>query len=184
MNRSRPERLLGVLLVLVLAAVVVLVVALGTEPSAEPAATDRPSAPAGATAQVVHVTDGDTIVVLVAGVRERVRYVGVDAPELTNAETGEPAECGGEAARLANAELVEGREVTLERDTSDRDRFGRLLRHVWVAGDDGWTLVSERLVAAGAVEARSYAPDTSRDAQLDTAERRARDANLGIWGSC
>lgn len=169
---------------LVLAAAVVLVVALGTAPSAGPTASNRTSAPAGATAQVVHVTDGDTIVVLVGGVRERIRYVGVDAPELANAETGEPAECGGEAARLANAQLVEGREVALERDTSDRDRFGRLLRHVWVAGTDGWSLVSERLVEAGAIEARSYAPDTSRDTQLDAAERRARDADLGIWGSC
>ena len=138
----------------------------------------------GAEATVVHVTDGDTIVVTLQGTRERVRYVGLDAPEVANAEEGTPAECGGDDARDANADLVSGREVVLERDSSDRDRFGRLLRHVWISDGTSWLLVGERLVEAGAVEARSYPPDTTRDARLDAAERHAREAGLGIWGSC
>jgi micrococcal nuclease len=180
-NGPRPERLIGIVLVLALAAAAVLVVALLSGPA--------PSAPAtspveGVPATVERVTDGDTIVVIVDGRRERVRYIGLDAPEVANAEEGTPAECGGDEARSANARLVVGNEVVLERDDSERDRFGRLLRHVWLEANDGWRLVGERLVEDGMVEARSYPPDTAHDGQLDRAERRARDAGLGIWGSC
>ena len=172
------------LLVLIgVAAAVVAVVAIGGVggPAVTPSAG---SAPSGEAATVVHVTDGDTIVVQLDGVRERVRYVGVDAPELPNVETGRPAECGAEAARAMNADLVDTAEVVLVRDVTDRDRFGRLLRHVWIGGDGAWRLVSEELVAAGAVEARSYPPDTGFDGRLDATERRARDEGRGIWGSC
>jgi micrococcal nuclease len=180
-TRGRPERLLGALLVVGLVAAVVIGVGLVERPAP---ATPSGDAPAGESADVTHVTDGDTIVVVTGGTRERVRYIGLDAPELANARTGAPAECGAEAARDANAGFVDGATVILERDASDRDRFGRLLRHVWVADGDAWRLVGEELIVLGAVEARSYAPDTARDATFDAAERRAHDANLGIWGSC
>ena len=131
----------------------------------------------------MRVVDGDTIIVRVGGREERVRYIGVNAPELANLERGVDAECGALEAALANRELVEGRSVALERDVTDRDRFGRLLRHVWV-DRDGWRLVTEALVDSGAIRARSYPPDTSRDPQLDAAERAARLSGRGMWGSC
>jgi micrococcal nuclease len=182
-SRQRPERFIGTVLVLGVVAAGIIAVALLTESrrTVTPVA-DGPTD--GVEAMVAHVTDGDTIVVTLEGTRERVRYIGLDAPEVANAQEGTPAECGGDDAREANADLVSGREVVLERDVSDRDRFGRLLRHVWITDGTGWLLVGERLVEAGAVEARSYPPDTTRDAGLDDAERRARDAGLGIWGSC
>jgi micrococcal nuclease len=129
------------------------------------------------------VVDGDTIIVHIGGREERVRYIGVNAPELANVERGVEAECGAFEAALANRELVEGQAVTLEQDVTERDRFGRLLRHVWV-DRDGWRLVTEALVDSGAVRARSYPPDTGRDSQLDVAEGAARSAGRGIWGSC
>ena len=131
----------------------------------------------------MRVVDGDTIIVRVGGREERVRYIGVNAPELANLERGVDAECGALEAAVANRELVEGRSVALERDVTDRDRFGRLLRHVWV-DRDGWRLVTEALVDSGAIRARSYPPDTSRDPQLDAAERAARSSGRGMWGSC
>jgi micrococcal nuclease len=188
MSTQRPERLFGIVIVLVLAAAIVAAVALSQESGNTPAVSTAPGAagpPAGAPlATVVHVSDGDTIVVSIGGVTERVRYVGLDAPEVAHPQDGTSAECGGEAARDANAELVDGHEVALERDTSERDRFGRLLRHVWVAGAAGWLLVGERLIEIGAAEARTYEPDTARDDEFADAERRARAAERGIWGSC
>jgi micrococcal nuclease len=157
---------------LLAAGVVALVGMVGDPPAAEPGAAQR--------AVVTRVVDGDTIVVRVDGREERVRYIGVDAPELARADTGQPAECGGAEALAANEELVAGKAVDLERDVSDRDRFGRLLRHVWLAG----SLVGERLVRDGVLEARSYPPDTSRDNELDAAGREARAAGIGIWGAC
>jgi micrococcal nuclease len=182
----RPERLLGVAVVLALAVALALVVAvLAERPGSGSTSTGASSAPTGATsATVIGVTDGDTIVVDVDGGRERVRYIGVDAPELARREDGLAAECGAEIARQANDALVRGADVLLARDVTDRDRFGRLLRHVWVPEGDGWILVSARLVEDGVMEARSFPPDTARDAELDSAERAARADGLGIWGSC
>lgn len=160
--------LAGVLLVLVM------------RPAAPSAPTDMDVAEHG---EVLRVVDGDTIIVRIGGRDERVRYIGVNAPELASAERGLDDECGALDAAEANRELIEGRTVALERDVSERDRFGRLLRHVWV-DRDGWRLVQEALVESGAIRAQSYPPDTSRDPQLDAAERAARSAGRGIWASC
>ncbi len=189
MSSARPERLLGIIAVLVLAAALVAIVALSADP-ADPevgpsASVGQIGGPDGPIerAEVLRVVDGDTIVVRIGMREERVRYIGLDAPELANQDTGSSAECGGEEARTANERLVAGEGVALERDVNDRDRFGRLLRHVWL-DQGGWRLVGRELVETGAVEARSYPPDTTRDAELDVAERRARDRELGIWGTC
>ncbi len=162
--------------VLLVAGVLVVLVA---RPAAPPAA-DLDVAEQG---DVVRVVDGDTIIVRIDGRDERVRYIGVNAPELASVDRGLDAECGANEAALANRDLVEGRSVALERDATDRARFGRLLRHVWV-DLDGWRLVTEALVESGAIRARSYPPDTSRDLQLDAAESAARSAGRGIWASC
>ncbi|MCV0403565.1 MAG: thermonuclease family protein [Chloroflexi bacterium] len=191
---ARPERLLGILAVLAIAAVAVAVLAVVIGPDDEAVVRGTPlpaSSPVGEgptgeleSAVVVRIADGDTITVEIDGRRERVRYVGVDAPEVANAERGSPAECGADAATDANRALVEGVELTLERDATDRDRFGRLLRHVWVAPDGEWLHVGEALVVDGWVEARSFPPDTLHDARLDRAERTARAERAGIWGAC
>lgn len=170
------------LAVLALAAIVTVAIALGSREDSPDGAS--PPSDHADVSRVQRVVDGDTIVVDIGGREERVRYVGVDAPELANDDTGAPAECGAAAAADANRALVGGAAVELERDTSDRDRFGRLLRHVWIDLDGTRTLVTERLVADGAIEARSYPPDTRHDRRLDDAERDARGAGLGIWGAC
>lgn len=173
---------------LLLAAALVAFVALSASPPAAPPAapSDADGGPDGSTdrAKVLRVVDGDTIVVQLGGREERVRYIGLDAPEVANAGAGTDAECGGNEARDANDRLVAGEQLLLERDVSDRDRFGRLLRHAWRTADGEWRLIGLELVEAGAVEARSYPPDTTRDAELDAAERRARDRGAGIWGGC
>jgi micrococcal nuclease len=180
-------RLIGVLLVLVAAAAVVLVVAMllpRTDAGGQTGSHATGAEPVGDPALVLRVVDGDTIVVRLDGAEERVRYIGVDAPELADPEDGIAAECGALDARDANTALVGGRRVILEPDASDRDRFGRLLRHVWVLHDGGWMLAAEQLVAEGWAEARSYPPDTGRDSALDASERSSRSAGRGIWGGC
>lgn len=183
----RPERLLALLIVCGVAAVLGLTVALigGVDPG-RLAPRDGDDGPRGdvEVGRVIRIADGDTVTIEVDGRRERLRYIGVDAPEMARADMGAPAECGAAQALDANRRLVDGRELVLERDVSDRDRFGRLLRHPWLASDDGWILVSEALVSDGVIEARTFEPDTLREARLDQAEREAREQQLGIWGSC
>lgn len=184
MSRQRPARLLAAIAVLGLTAIVVVgVIAVGRPADPLPPATG-PDLPDEVSVPVLRVIDGDTITISLDGRTERVRYIGIDAPELARAAGGLEAGCWADEALAENADLVEDEMVILERDTSDRDRFGRLLRHAWVAHDGEWLLVGEALVERGAAEARSYPPDTAHDRRLQAAEQLARDAGAGMWGAC
>ncbi len=98
----------------------------------------------------VRAIDGDTIVVVVDGQVERVRYIGMNAPEI--------GERGYEAAREANRRLVAGKMITMQRDRTDKDKHDRLLRYVWV----GKTFVNAKLVRMGKAEVMVVAPNVSR----------------------
>ena len=121
------------------------------------------------TAAVVSVIDGDTIII--EG-NYRVRYIGIDTPELRPA-----LEAYGLEAWQANRELVQNRTIRLERDVSETDRYGRLLRYVYV--DD--VFVNAELVRLGLAEAVAYPPDTRYQDYFEELEAAARKAGLGIW---
>jgi micrococcal nuclease len=129
-------------------------------------------------ARLLAVSDGDTIRVQIGGVEYRVRYIGIDAPEL-----GDDPEPFGQAARQANADLLREGAIVLEKDVSETDRFGRLLRHVWVRDGSAWLLVNLELVRQGMARAGSYPPDVRyTDSLYRPAEREAREAERGLWG--
>jgi endonuclease YncB( thermonuclease family) len=93
---------------------------------------------------VTNVVDGDTIDVQIDGQEYRVRYIGVDTPETVHPTRGE--EPYGVEASDYNKTLVMGQTVFLEKDVSETDRYGRLLRYVWL---DNETMVNSLLVAGG-----------------------------------
>jgi micrococcal nuclease len=134
-------------------------------------------------ARVVRVVDGDTILVDIRGERERVRYIGIDAPESVRPDS--PVEPFATEAAAENAALVNGRDVVLERDVSDRDTFGRLLRYVWVPrpGDEPPLFVNFELVARGFANAVTYPPDLRHTELLRAAEREAREQDRGLWAA-
>lgn len=144
------------------------------EPALAPGAT--------VTATLTRVVDGDTIAVEIDGREERVRYIGVDTPETV--KPGAPVECYGPAARRLNARLVgdRGSKLTLRFDRELRDRYDRLLAYVYRA-EDG-TFVNARLLAAGAAQTLSIAPNTAYKARFDQLEHAARAAGRGLWGAC
>lgn len=124
------------------------------------------------TARLVSVTDGDTITVEMDGQRYRVRYIGINAPEFDSDEQ--------DLAQLAtdlNRQLVEGQTLTLYRDTSETDRFDRLLRYVF-AGD---VFINHELVLRGVARARDYPPDSACKDTLQEVELEARRNQVGIW---
>ncbi len=124
---------------------------------------------------VERVVDGDTIV-LANG--DRVRYIGINTPE--SVQPGRPVECYGREAAQKNKDLVQGRRVTLEKDVSDRDSFGRLLRYVYVDG----LFVNGELVKGGYAKAAPYPPDTRHHDTFVALQREASRSNLGLWGAC
>lgn len=129
----------------------------------------------GERAVVARVVDGDTIE-LVGG--ERVRYVGIDTPETVDPR--KPVMCFGHEASAKNKELVEGKEVRLVRDITDRDKYGRLLRYVYV----GDLFVNDALVRQGYAHAYTYPPDVAMNERFLAAEREARAAGRGLWSAC
>lgn len=139
--------------------------------------------PVGATetARVVRVVDGDTLIIDRGRGSERLRYIGIDAPESVKPDT--PVEFMGKEASAANAALVEGATVVLEKDVSETDRFGRLLRYVWLKDGEAWLFVDLELVRQGYAQAVTFPPDVRWVDTLRAAERVARDAGLGLWGA-
>lgn len=136
------------------------------------------------TARVVRVVDGDTLIIEIDGREERLRYIGVDTPETV--KEGSPVECFGKEASAENKRLVEGQAVELEKDVSERDRFDRLLRYVYVfdSSTGERLFVNYELVARGYANARTFPPDVRYEARLRAAERDAREAGRGLWGAC
>jgi micrococcal nuclease len=121
-------------------------------------------------AALSRVIDADTIEVLLDGQPYRVRYLGMDAPE--------PDEWLGPEAADANRQLLAGGAVLLERDRSDADQYGRLLRYVWV----GDMMVNAELVRLGFGRAWNVAPDERYREHLLLLEQEARTAGRGLWG--
>lgn len=146
------------------------------------AATPQPaSAPsAGASippgfSLVTRVVDGDTIEV--GG--QKVRYIGVNTPETVDPRR--PVQCFGHEASEFNKSLVDGKPVRLVRDISETDKYGRLLRYVYL--EDG-TFVNLALVSGGYAQVNTYPPDVAHAAEFQKAQADARAAGRGLWSSC
>lgn len=135
-------------------------------------------APASTVSGVVtEVIDGQTIVVDVDGELITVRYLGVEAP------TGEA--CFADESHLINASLVEGQEVTLERQSVDTNARGVWVRDVWVTDADGnQVLVSQALISQGAATSKVSEPNSRYAGWLNSTEQDAQNNGTGLWALC
>ena len=131
----------------------------------------QPEAPDEATTQfatVTYVVDGDTIEISTG---ERVRLIGMDTPE-----RGAPYYT---EAKNKLSKLVLNKQIRMEKDVSDVDRYSRLLRYLYI----GDTFVNLEMVEAGYATTYTYPPDVKYSAQFLAAEQEARNAQLGLWAS-
>lgn len=131
------------------------------------------------TAVVKRVIDGDTIE-LSDG--RKVRYVGIDTPETVDPRR--PVGCFGKEASAKNKELVGGKSVELEKDISEIDKYGRLLRYVYVETETGRVMVNQLLVEEGYAMSSTFPPDVKYQEQFISAEQDARKAERGLWSAC
>jgi micrococcal nuclease len=122
------------------------------------------------------VVDGDTIYVAIDGEEYRLRYIGMDTPEL--ARFGDPVECLASEAKDYNEQLVLGQTVGLEKDVSETDQFGRLLRYVWLGNE----MVNAKLVEDGYAQAATYPPDVRYAGIFSALQEGARGGGRGLWG--
>jgi len=154
------------------------------------------------TATVACALDGDTVDLGTCGEGERIRMLGVAAPEI--AHPGSPAQCYGDEAAAFTQDALAGREVTVAFDTECTDIYGRTLAWLRITGDptdrlaplitalgvegvadDGSfsVLFNELVVRAGyaTVYDEAIAEDVRYDAQMQAAEDAAAAAGLGLW---
>ncbi|MEH7414151.1 thermonuclease family protein [Neobacillus drentensis] len=130
---------------------------------------------------VGRVVDGDTIV---TSDGRKVRLVGVNTPESTTRHE----QYGKEASNYTNSKL-NGKQVWLQKDVSETDRYGRLLRIVWfnVPSNDmdeneiRTKMFNADLVLSGYAEPSTYPPDVKYSDYFVKFAREAREANKGLW---
>lgn len=130
--------------------------------------------------RVAYFVDGDTIVVGMNGHEEKVRLIGVDTPETHKPDT--PVQCYGPEAAAYTKRTIGRQPVQLQADplSTDRDRYGRLLRYVYLP--DG-TNVNEKLVREGYGFYYPYFPFTKSE-EFSAAERIAMAGHRGLWEHC
>jgi endonuclease YncB( thermonuclease family) len=141
-----------------------------------PTNTPTPTGSEWVEARVVEVVDGDTIKVNIGGEIYTVCYLGVDAPEHVRSVSS--VESPGRKASAANEALVGGQTVYLEKDVSETDRYGRLLRYVFLP--DG-QMVNGLLVERGYAVARSHPPDLRYQDLFEDMQEEAREKEIGLW---
>lgn len=134
-------------------------------------------------AQVTDVVDGDTIEVDINGVRKKLRYIGVNTPETVDPRKS--VECYGTEASNENKRLVEGKKIYLQKDISETDKYGRLLRYIYLPLEDGSLLfVNDYLIRQGFAAASTFPPDVRYSDQFNLAQKQAQENNRGLWAAC
>ena len=146
--------------------------------------TETPGAPGDAVeanATVARIVDGDTLVVDVGGVDERLRLIGINTPE--SVDRNRPVMCFGKEASAHLAELVPpGTPIRIERDVEARDRYDRLLGYVYRASDGEF--VNLRMVTDGFANQYTFPPNVEHVDTFRSAARAAQDAGVGLWSAC
>jgi micrococcal nuclease len=163
------RKLAGIVAVCIIAVVVTTVIAM------PPGCADNDTTDL---VKVIRAIDGDTIEVDIDGSVYKVRYIGIDTPKTVH--PSQPVECFGKEASDKNSDLVEGKIVRLEKDVSETDKYGRLLRYVWV----GNIFVNDHLVRQGYAYASTYPPDVKYADQFAQAQTEAIENNRGLWAIC
>ncbi len=141
-------------------------------------------------AEVIRAVDGDTIIARIDGVDEKIRMVLVDTPESVHPR--KPVEFFGKEASKYTKNNLEGKTVYLQKDVTDRDRYGRLLRYVWLERpktDEPTNEEVERLMYNAQLLKEGYAnlatfpPDIKYVDFFKELEREARDNDRGLWNA-
>ena len=125
--------------------------------------------------RVRRVIDGDTIE-LENGAK--VRYIGINTPE--SVDPRRPMQCFGQEAKEENKKLVLGKIVKLEKDITETDKYGRLLRYVYVNS----LFINDYLVKNGFAQVSTFPPDVKYQDQFRESQNEARTKDLGLWKNC
>lgn len=133
------------------------------------------------TAMVEKVVDGDTIKVLLNNQEDTVRLIGIDSPEIVDER--KPIQCFGKEASNKAKEILNGKTIMLESDSTqgERDEYGRLLRYVFLNGlNFDKFMIGEGFAREYTFKNKIYKYQT----EFIQAEQQAKENKKGLWGAC
>lgn len=142
------------------------------------------------TAKVVSITDGDTIVVDINGKTEKLRFIGIDTPETHH--PSKPVQYFGKEASDYTTKQLTNKTIYLQKDVSDRDKYGRLLRYIWLIKPSKNEPTKEEVIANcfnaelvknGYAHAYTYPPDVKYNEIFKELEAKAREKHIGLWNN-
>lgn len=125
--------------------------------------------------KIAYVIDGDTIIDT-AG--RKIRYIGINTPELGKDQQTD--DCFAREAKEINTSLTSGQTAELEKDMSNTDKYGRLLRYVYIDG----VFINDFLIRQGYARLDSVPPDTKFANDFKSAAAEAKINNRGLWKEC
>lgn len=126
--------------------------------------------------EVIRVVDGDTFVINYNGKNEKVRLIGVDTPESVHPNEEKNTEFGDEVSKYSK-EILSGKQVVLEFDVQERDKYGRLLAYVYL--DD--QMYNKLLLEKGYAKIATYPPNVKYVEEFTTIQKQARKNKVGLW---
>lgn len=132
--------------------------------------------------KVHRVIDGDTIEL---ENKQKVRYIGIDTSELYH--PAKQVQCFAKEAYEKNRDLVEGKMVKLEKDVSERDKYGRLLRYIFLYDPPSTSeglFINKYLVTEGFAHASTFPPDVKYANIFVNEQRNAALNKKGLWNQC
>ncbi|MEG2348571.1 MAG: thermonuclease family protein [Clostridia bacterium] len=134
-------------------------------------------------AYVKRAVDGDTLVVIINNKEYKVRFIGVNTPESTT----KIEKYGKEASNYTKTNLV-GKVIYLQKDVSQTDKYGRLLRYIWlkIPNTINEQVIRENMYNAnlllnGYANTMTYPPDVKYSNLFINFEKEAREKSLGLW---
>lgn len=125
--------------------------------------------------RVIKVHDGDTVSVILNGRKEKVRLIGIDAPEIKQRPWGTRAR-----KHLEKMLTASNRTVILEFDVERRDKYGRLLCYVYSTDKN---MINLQMLKHGYAVLLTISPNVRHVDEFRKAQHNAREQKLGIWGS-
>jgi micrococcal nuclease len=138
--------------------------------------------------KLVRVVDGDTLVINRANKTEYVRLIGIDAPESVHPDPSRNTEDGKRSSQYLKDLLKNINVLYLVKDVSETDKYGRLLRYVWLSKPhvDDEAQIRKNMVNA-IILLNGYAVNVTIQPDINYARlflgfvREARNNHTGLW---
>jgi len=127
--------------------------------------------------KVVRVVDGDTFVVIFNGKEEKVRLIGIDTPESVHPDKTKNSDYGVIASNYTKELLLE-KEIYLEFDVSQRDKYGRLLAYAYLENGE---MLNKKLLEEGYANLATYPPNVKYVEEFKKIQKKAREDKKGFW---